>query len=419
MSRFDYRNKSSKGPDVYLLLIYVVLVIIGWLAIYSSSYDALAKERTFEFSQAYGKQLIWIIVSVFFAIAILLIDNKLIQSYAYHAYLVSIVLILSVLVFGTEISGAKAWIKIGSVSIQPIEFAKFSTALALAKFFSEGKTASERKNLWLSAFGIILVPAFIAILQHDTGSALVFFSFVILFYREGFSTTFILLAFLSMLIFVLTISFNELYTLAFLLVLFIIACIFYHGNRKMIIRCTIVFASAIVLVFAVNTAYNKVLKPHQRQRIETVFGKSVDPKGADFNLNQSKIAIGSGVFFGKGYLKGTQTKLNFVPEQSTDFIFCSIGEEFGFLGSLFVIGLYLALIIRVILLSEKSRGTFTRVYGYGVASVFFFHLIINIGMTIGLVPVIGIPLPFLSYGGSSLWGFTILLFLFIKLSSES
>ena len=419
MSRFDYRNKSSKGPDVYLLLIYVVLVIIGWLAIYSSSYDALAKERTFEFSQAYGKQLIWIIVSVFFAIAILLIDNKLIQSYAYHAYLVSIVLILSVLVFGTEISGAKAWIKIGSVSIQPIEFAKFSTALALAKFFSEGKTASERKNLWLSAFGIILVPAFIAILQHDTGSALVFFSFVILFYREGFSTTFILLAFLSMLIFVLTISFNELYTLAFLLVLFIIACIFYHGNRKMIIRCTIVFASAIVLVFAVNTAYNKVLKPHQRQRIETVFGKSVDPKGADFNLNQSKIAIGSGGFFGKGYLKGTQTKLNFVPEQSTDFIFCSIGEEFGFLGSLFVIGLYLALIIRVILLSEKSRGTFTRVYGYGVASVFFFHLIINIGMTIGLVPVIGIPLPFLSYGGSSLWGFTILLFLFIKLSSES
>ena len=419
MSRFDYRNKSSKGPDVYLLLIYVVLVIIGWLAIYSSSYDALAKERTFEFSQAYGKQLIWIIVSVFFAIAILLIDNKLIQSYAYHAYLVSIVLILSVLVFGTEISGAKAWIKIGSVSIQPIEFAKFSTALALAKFFSEGKTASERKNLWLSAFGIILVPAFIAILQHDTGSALVFFSFVILFYREGFSTTFILLAFLSMLIFVLTISFNELYTLAFLLVLFIIACIFYHGNRKMIISCTIVFASAIVLVFAVNTAYNKVLKPHQRQRIETVFGKSVDPKGADFNLNQSKIAIGSGGFFGKGYLKGTQTKLNFVPEQSTDFIFCSIGEEFGFLGSLFVIGLYLALIIRVILLSEKSRGTFTRVYGYGVASVFFFHLIINIGMTIGLVPVIGIPLPFLSYGGSSLWGFTILLFLFIKLSSES
>ena len=419
MSRFDYRNKSSKGPDVYLLLIYVVLVIIGWLAIYSSSYDALAKERTFEFSQAYGKQLIWIIVSVFFAIAILLIDNKLIQSYAYHAYLVSIVLILSVLVFGTEISGAKAWIKIGSVSIQPIEFAKFSTALALAKFFSEGKTASERKNLWLSAFGIILVPAFIAILQHDTGSALVFFSFVILFYREGFSTTFILLAFLSMLIFVLTISFNELYTLAFLLVLFIIACIFYHGNRKMIIRCTIVFASAIVLVFAVNTAYNKVLKPHQRQRIETVFGKSVDPKGADFNLNQSKIAIGSGGFFGKGYLKGTQTKLNFVPEQSTDFIFCSIGEEFGFLGSLFVIGLYLALIIRVILLSEKSRGTFTRVYGYGVASVFFFHLIINIGMTIGLVPVIGIPIPFLSYGGSSLWGFTILLFLFIKLSSES
>lgn len=419
MYGIENRSKSSKGPDVYLILIYIALVVIGWLAIYSSSYDALAKERTFEFSQAYGKQLIWIIVSVVFAIAVLLIDNKIIQSYAYHTYLISTLLIISVLIFGTEISGAKAWIKLGPISLQPIEFAKFATALALAKFFSEGKTVSERKKIWLSAFGIIAVPAGIAILQHDTGSALVFCSFIILFYREGFSAPFILLTFLGITIFVLAICFNELYTIAFLLVLFIIACIFYQGNKKMLIRSAIVFASAIILVFAVNVAYTKVLEPHQRQRIDTIFGKSVDPKGADFNLNQSKIAIGSGGFFGKGYLKGTQTKLNFVPEQSTDFIFCSIGEEFGFLGSLVVIGLYMTLIIRIILSAEKSRGDFTRIYGYGVASIFFFHLIINIGMTIGLVPVIGIPLPFLSYGGSSLWGFTILLFLYIKLSSES
>ncbi len=419
MYGIENRSKSSKGPDRYLVLFYVALVVIGWLAIYSASYDGLSELRTFDFSQSYGRQLIWIILSGIFAISILLIDTKIIQSYAYHVYLFCMLLIFSVVFLGTEISGAKAWIRIGSFSIQPIEFAKFATALALAKFFSEGKTASERRKLWFSAFALILIPSAIAILQKDTGSALVFFSFIILFYREGFSTTTLLFGILAIILFIFTICFNELYTLAFLLVLLIVACIFFNGNKKNIIRSFIVFASMVTFVFAVNIVYNNVLQDHQRQRIDTIFGKSADPKGADFNLNQSKIAIGSGGFFGKGYLKGTQTKLNFVPEQSTDFIFCSIGEEFGFIGSLTVIGLFMALIIRTILLAEKSRNEFTRIYGYGVASVFFFHLVINIGMTIGLVPVIGIPLPFISYGGSALWGFTILLFIFIKLSAES
>lgn len=419
MYGIESRSKSSKGPDRYLLLIYVALVVIGWLAIYSASYDGLSEISTFDFSQSYGRQLIWIILSGIFAISILLIDTKIIQSYAYHVYLFCMLLIFSVVFLGTEISGAKAWIRIGSFSIQPIEFAKFATALALAKFFSEGKTASERRKLWISAFILILIPSGIAILQKDTGSALVFFSFIILFYREGFSTHALLFGILAIVLFIFTICFNELYTLAFLLVLLIVACIFFNGNKKNIIRSFIVFASMVTFVFAVNIVYNNVLQDHQRQRIDTIFGKSADPKGADFNLNQSKIAIGSGGFFGKGYLKGTQTKLNFVPEQSTDFIFCSIGEEFGFIGSLIVIGLFISLIIRVILLAEKSRNEFARIYGYGVASVFFFHLVINIGMTIGLVPVIGIPLPFISYGGSALWGFTILLFIFIKLSAES
>lgn len=419
MYGIESRSKSSKGPDRYLVLIYVALVVLGWMAIYSASYDALSEVSTFSLSQSYGRQLIWIIISAIFAVAIQLIDTKIIQSYSYHVYLGCMLLIFSVIFLGTEVSGAKAWIRIGSFSLQPIEFAKFATALALAKFFSEGKTSSERKKLWISAFAIILVPAGIAIMQKDTGSALVFFSFIILFYREGFSTKIILYGFLAAITCIFTICFNELYTLAFLVVLLITACIFFNGDRRNIIRAFAVFASAVVLVFAVNVMYNNVLKPHQRQRIDTIFGKSADPKGADFNLNQSKIAIGSGGFFGKGYLKGTQTKLNFVPEQSTDFIFCSIGEEFGFMGSLFVMGLFMALIIRVIFLSEKSRNEYTRIYGYAVASIFFFHLVINIGMTIGLVPVIGIPLPFISYGGSALWGFTILLFIFIKLSAES
>ncbi len=286
----------------------------------------------------------------------------------------------------------------------------------LAKFFCEGKTTSEKKNIWLFSFIIILVPAAIAILQKDTGSALVFFSFIILFYREGMNENVVLFGASLILVFVLTICLNELYTIAIITVGFIVAWIINRNQKKKIIRNILVYVLLIGFVFAVNFAYNSILQSHQRQRIDTILGQSIDPKGADFNLNQSKIAIGSGGFFGKGYLNGTQTKLNFVPEQSTDFIFCGIGEEWGFVGSLVIIALFMALIIRIIILSERHRNVFTRIYGYGVASIIFFHLLINIGMTIGLVPVIGIPLPYISYGGSSILGFTILLFVFIKLN---
>ena len=276
----------------------------------------------------------------------------------------------------------------------------------------------ERRHIFLIAFVFILVPAGIAILQKDTGSALVFFAFIIMFYREGFNSWLMLMGVLIVLTFVLTLMWNELYTIAFLLVVLCISCFFVRGSKKKLFRNVGIFAGFVVLVFAVNVAYTNVLQPHQRQRIDTIFGKSIDPKGADFNLNQSKIAIGSGGFSGKGYLNGTQTKLNFVPEQSTDFIFCGIGEEWGFIGSIAIFALFLTLIIRIIQLAERHKSTFVRVYGYGVASVLFFHLVINIGMTIGLIPVIGIPLPFISYGGSSLWGFTLLLFIFIRINAE-
>ncbi|MCQ2264189.1 MAG: rod shape-determining protein RodA [Bacteroidales bacterium] len=414
----DSQAVTSKGIDTHLILIYVALVIIGWLSIYSSSYDPQAEFTLFNLDQNYGRQLIWIIVSAAFAIAILVVEGKFFYNNAYIIYLIFMLLILSVLFLGTEISGAKAWIKIGSFSIQPIEFAKFATALALAKFFNEGKTDSERRNIWLIAFIFILVPAGIAILQKDTGSALVFFSLIIMFYREGFSGWLMLLGLLIIVTFVFTLMWNELYTIAFLLVLLCISCFFIRGNKMKLLRNVGIFLGFVMLVFAVNVAYTKVLQPHQRQRIDTIFGKSIDPKGADFNLNQSKIAIGSGGFAGKGYLNGTQTKLNFVPEQTTDFIFCGIGEEWGFIGSIAIFTLFMALILRIIFLAERHKSTFVRVYGYGVASIIFFHLVINIGMTIGLVPVIGIPLPFISYGGSSLWGFTLLLFIFIKINAE-
>lgn len=414
----ENKSRFTKGVDKYLLMIYAALVFIGWLAIYSSTYDALAEVRTFDLTDFYGRQLLWILVSAVVGVIILLIDSNIFQTYAGIIYIVCMGLILLVVFFGADINGAKSWIRIGSFTFQPIELAKFATALMLAKFFSQGKTSLERRTQWFFAFGLILIPAAIAILQKDTGSALVFFSFIILFYREGFSTGLILLGILAIFVFVITIKFNELYAIACLTVLLIVACVFNNGNTKKIIRNFVVYGSFALFVFAVNFAYTQILQPHQRQRIDTIFGKSVDPKGADFNLNQSKIAIGSGGFFGKGYLHGTQTKLNFVPEQRTDFIFCSIGEEFGFLGSIILIGLYLTMVIRIIVLSEKARTDFTRIYGYGVASIIFFHLFINIGMTIGLIPVIGIPLPLVSYGGSSMLGFTLLIFTFLKLSAE-
>jgi len=272
--------------------------------------------------------------------------------------------------------------------------------------------------MWLIAFGIILTPAFIILLQKDTGSALVFLSFIILFYREGMTGTIFIFGAIAVFLFVFTLLTNEIYSLALLTFILVIAWIIDRKDKKKIIRNIIIYVVAIAFIGAVNIGYNKVLQPHQKQRIDTLLGKTSDPKGADFNLIQSKIAIGSGGFFGKGYLNGTQTKLNFVPEQSTDFIFCAIGEEWGFLGSCVLGTLFLSLVIRILRLSEKQRNPYARYYGYGIAGIIAFHFFINIGMTIGLVPIIGIPLPFISYGGSSLWAFTAMLFIFIKLNDN-
>ena len=418
MPKLDPYNKMSKGFDVRLICYYLALVIIGWITIYSTCYIPDGSTPIFDFGQPYSKQMLWIGTSIVLATIILLIDSGIIQHYAYFFYLFCLLLMILVIFIGAEINGAKSWIKIGSFSIQPTEFMKVATALAMAKFMQEGKTANERRYVWVAQIGLIIIPIFVALLQHDAGSALVFFSFILLFYREGLSAEFLVLGIIAAILAYITLKFNEIYSIALITVVFIIFMILNRTEKKKIRRNVIVYLASIAFVFSVYFLYDHGLEQHQKSRIDTILGKTSDPLGADFNLNQSKIAIGSGGLFGKGYLNGTQTKLNFVPEQSTDFIFCAIGEEWGFFGTLVVFGLFGALIFRILKLSEKQRNPFVRYYGYGIAGIFAFHFFINIGMTIGVLPIIGIPLPFISYGGSSLWAFTMMLFCFIKLNDN-
>ena len=405
---------GSNEFDIKLILYYLALVCIGWVTIFSTSYNP-AEDEIFSLSNAYTRQLIFIGTSFILAILILLLKGQYYSYLAYHIYFFCLLLMLVVLFLGTEISGAHAWIKIGNFSIQPTEFCKFGTALALAKFFNEGKTLQEKKNKWLIAFGIILAPVFITLLQKDTGSSLVFFSSIFLFYRIGLSGWILVVGGVAVSLFLFTLYMNEIYAIALITTVFIGFWIWNRKSRKKLIRNLFIYGIALLFIAVSNVGYNNILQPHQKMRIDTLLGKVDDPFGADFNLNQSKIAIGSGGLLGKGYRHGTQTKLNFVPEQHTDFIFCGIGEEWGFLGSLVICLLFTGLILRILKLSERQRYPFTRYYGYAIAGIIFIHFLINIGMTIGLLPIIGIPLPLISYGGSSVWAFTILLFVFIKL----
>lgn len=418
MPKLDSRNKITKGFDVKLICYYLALVLIGWITIYSTCYIPDGSAHIFDFSQPYSKQMLWIGTSFVLAIVILLIDTGIIQHYAYFFYLFCLFLMVLVLFIGAEINGAKSWIKIGSFSLQPTEFMKVATALAMAKFMHEGKTDNQRRYVWIGQIALIAIPVVVVMLQHDAGSALVFASFIILFYREGLSTEFIVLGLIAAVLTIITLKLNETYAIALLTAVFIGFMIYNRTQKKKMRRNVMVYVASIVFVFSVDFLYEHGFEPHQKQRIDTILGKTSDPLGADFNLNQSKIAIGSGGLFGKGYLKGTQTKLKFVPEQSTDFIFCAIGEEWGFFGTLVVFGLYGALVFRILKLSEKQRNPFVRYYGYGIAGIFIVHFFINIGMTTGLLPIIGIPLPFISYGGSSLWAFTMMLFCFIKLNDN-
>ncbi len=402
--------------DWVVVGLYLVLVFIGWLNIYAAVYNE-THNHIVDLTQKYGKQMIFILAAIMLALGILIIDPKFFSQFAWFIYGFFLFMLVIVIFSGREVAGSKGWFAIGGFGIQPAEFAKMATALALAKYLGTLDVNIARFRSLLMASAIILVPALVVLLQHDTGSAIVFLALVIVLYRAGL-TGFIPLAFIVLPVLgVLALAITKLILVAILLL--VAGGFYFFSNRKLrtIALITAIFLGSVGFVFSVDYSVNKILEPHQRNRIHVLLGQDVDLKGAGYNVNQSLIAIGSGKFFGKGFLQGTQTKYNFVPEQSTDFIFCTIGEEWGFLGSSVLVLLYLGLFIRIILMAERQRSRFSRFYGYGVASILFFHFAINIGMTLGLMPVIGIPLPYVSYGGSSLWAFTVLLFIFIRQDS--
>ncbi|MDP1622400.1 MAG: rod shape-determining protein RodA [Bacteroidales bacterium] len=402
--------------DWVLVGLYLALVFIGWLNIYASVYNE-THNHILDLSQKYGKQLIFIIAALFLALGILIIDPKFFSQFAWFIYGFFLFLLVLVIFSGREISGSRGWFAIGGFGIQPAEFAKMATVLALAKYLSALDVSIARFRSLVIASAIILIPAVIVLLQHDTGSAIVFLTLVIVLYRAGL-TGFIPLAFILFPILgVLALVLPKLMMAGVLLVAAGIFYLFSNKRFHSVVLISLVFLGSVGFVFSVDYSVNHILQPHQRNRIHVLLGQDIDLKGAGYNVNQSLIAIGSGRFFGKGFLQGTQTKYNFVPEQSTDFIFCTIGEEWGFVGSALLLLLYLGLFTRIILRAERQRSRFSRFYGYGLASILFFHFAINTGMTLGLVPVIGIPLPFISYGGSSLWAFTILFFIFIRQDS--
>jgi rod shape determining protein RodA len=408
-----HRENFWKNIDWFLVLLYLGLVVYGWLSIYSAS-ETGDNSSIFDFSQRYGKQLVWIGMALFLAFVILIIDAKFFSSFAYVFYFLIILSLLAVLLFGKTVAGSRSWFQIGGFALQPSEFAKFATALALAKYLSKLQADMRQLKTRIVAATIIFSPAFLILMQNDTGSALVYFSFILVLYREGLPGWIPALGLILGALFIITIKFGELYVAAglvgFVLLLFLLFRVF-RRNWKVLIAGLIL---SLAFVSVVDYAFQHVLEPHQRIRIQIMLGMKEDPHGAGYNVNQAKIAIGSGGLTGKGFLKGMLTHNHFVPEQSTDFIFCTVGEERGFLGSLFLVLLFLAMLILVVLRAERQRSAFSRIYGYGVASILFFHFTVNLAMTIGLFPVVGIPLPFFSYGGSSLWSFTILLFIFIK-----
>lgn len=478
----DYRrNNTLKSLDWVTIALYLILVICGWFSICGASYD-FAQPDFLDFSTRSGKQLAWIICSLGLGTILLIIDNKFYEGISAYLYIGMIVLLIGTIFIADEIKGSKSWIRLGPVNLQPAEFAKFTTALMLAKVISNHSFNILKWKYLAQVLAVIFIPMMIIVLQSETGSALVFFAFFIMLYREGLPGAVPFTGMATVLYFITSIKYDEFnifgnttpqgsFIVMLLILLFSLSMAYKYikRNKQLMmliyisagIATTGIITAAFIYPFNVNHlllglggavtlymlymalithfrsylfvamftlfsfsflyfsgyVFNKVLQDHQRIRIEVLLGMKEDPAGAGYNVNQSKIAIGSGGMTGKGFLNGTQTKLKYVPEQDTDFIFCTIGEEQGFIGSSFILLIYLMFILRLIHLSERQNTAFARVYGYCVASIFLFHVFVNVGMVLGLVPVIGIPLPFFSYGGSSLWGFTLLLFIFLRLDA--
>ncbi len=465
------RNKTIANLDWLSILLWVVILVFGWMNIYSANIME-ADGGIFDLSQRFGKQLIWIAASVVLALLLLVLDAKFYIYFSYIFYVILIGVLLAVLVFGREINGAKSWFVIGGFQLQPSEFAKPITALALANLLSSHNYNLRRFWHLVQAGALILIPPLLIILQPDLGSVLVYSAFLLVLFREGFSANIMMMLAALALLFFATLLLDKILILLILVVMSLVIYMVVARSIKKgfiyalwaalvfglllglnyllhtgfsLFRLGLIgilplsllivvkglrsrdyvemkvltgFIISVIFMISVDYGMHNVLKPHQQHRIYVTLGLEDDPQGVGYNVNQSKIAIGSGGFSGKGYLNGTQTKLHFVPEQSTDFIFCTVGEEWGFLGTTFVILLYAGFLLRLLKLAERQRSAFSRIFGYGFISILLVHFIVNIGMTIGLLPVIGIPLPFFSYGGSSLWAFTMFLFIFLRLDAS-
>ncbi|MEM6718536.1 MAG: rod shape-determining protein RodA [Bacteroidota bacterium] len=420
--------KFVKKIDWLSILLYFLLVGIGWINIYSASVTETAN-GFLDMNELYGKQLFFIGTSIIIIVLILSIEAKFYERFSSIIYIVALVSLLALMVLGKEINGAKSWYAIGSFTLQPSEFAKVATVLALAKFLSDIQTNINLFKHQLFAFAIILLPPMLIMLQPDAGSAMVYMAFFFVLYREGLPAIYLWIGFGLIFLFIITLKLGYIYTIIGTAVIGI-ACIFFFFKKKLKRerKTTLALTSlvaAIGFILAVNYIFYNVFKQHHRDRFTLVLGLENDPvklekmrKTFGFNTNQSEIAVSSGGMWGKGWQKGTRTKGDFVPAQDTDYIFTTVGEEWGFVGSTVVIILFMILLIRILNRAEQQKNKFSRVYGYSVAAILFFHFAINIGMVIGLFPTVGIPLPFFSYGGSGLWGFTILLFIFIKLDAN-
>lgn len=464
------QTELLKNIDWLSIFLYTLLVLMGWLNIYAAVYDD-SHSNIFDITQRYGKQLMWIGAAFVLGFFIMLTDSKFFTAFSFVIYGLTIGLLAAVLLFGVESHGAKSWFEIGGIRIQPAEFGKFATCLAVANVMSRYGFKIMRFSSLALITMLLAIPAGLILLQPDAGSALVYSSFLLVMYREGLHGSLLLLCFIVIAIFIFTLLYPPVTVVSLIIGGSLLAFLYYRQNKQELYRVIIFMISCFLLLLffkwllelsvaherlllysylltclvgiyfiykrkmkhivlvllaswlclgatvGVNYAFDK-LPVHQRDRINNLLGIETDLTGAGYNVNQSKIAIGSGGLTGKGFLQGTQTKYNFVPEQSTDFIFCTVGEEWGFAGTTVVIGLLMIFILRIVYLAERQRSDFSRIYGYGVASILFFHVTVNIGMTIGMAPVIGIPLPFFSYGGSSLWAFTILIFIFLRFDAN-
>ena len=468
----NLRSNFWARIDWISLAIYLVLVVLGWVSIYSATFEEGQEFQLFNLTPRYGRQFLFILAALLIGIIILIFDSKFWAFFAYPVYGVMIFLLILVILIGDVVNGARSWLEIGPVKIQPAEFAKLGTILVLSRILSTFNFKIQSLKNLLILGGVIFLPAVLILAQNDTGSALVYVSLLLVLFREGLTPTFLILGFAAIVLFLLTLvlpvlpfvigitvitalfvaivqknvwfmvvaiavcssvylaghfgmkslgielSDGRMVLISGFISLLLILFIVHRKRLRSLYLVAFVLFGSLIFITSVDFVFNEVLEEHQRSRINVVLGIESDPLGRGYNLNQSKIAIGSGGLFGKGFTKGPQTQLDFVPEQSTDFIFCTVGEEWGFMGSLVLLGLFVGLMLRLIFLAERQRSSFSRIFGYGVVSILFFHFLVNIGMTVGLVPVIGIPLPFFSYGGSSLWGFSILIFIFLKLDTD-